>query len=1075
MRWFVYFIYFIVFGCSVSYANNTYSQTTILSVNMKNKTVKEVFSEIEKKSEYVFFFYDEILDTERRVSINLKNQTIDVILDKLFENTNNEYIVSDRQIAISLKPEQITTPLRTQVQGITITGTVIDADGQPLPGAIVQIKGLQQGTATDANGWYTLQVPDGNAMLVYSYIGFTTQEITVGEQLIINVTLSEETRQIEEVVVIGYGRVTKKELTGAVQNIRAEDLLKTNAVNVMSALQTQVPADIGSSFEPGTNASVLIRGRTSITGGNDPMWVVDGIPMQSSNINLNTMDVVSINVLKDASAAAIYGARGANGVIIVTTKQAEVGLSKFSASYSGWGGFEQVTRKPKMMNGEQFTEFKRLAWPWSGRGNTDETIFDNLERESIATGRDTDWFDLVWGGQAFATNHTVTLNASGKNTGTLISFGYLDQSSLIETAGYKRYNLNLNNVIQFSERLKFSTKLMGSYSYNNRYSGAVQFAYQCSPLGTAYEEDGSLKLYPNPGEALITNPLVDVYRNKNEIWTYALIGSAALDWTIWDNLKYNMTVSLDFSTNQNGNYRGTGTYDRKTAPHAASFSNRTTSLTMMDHNLSYDKRFGDIHRIGAMVNFSAEQYTTRAVSVDGTDMYFDGLYYNLSTASSVLGKSTELTEWALLSFLGRVNYSLLDRYLLTASFRRDGTSRLSGDKWSNFPSLQVAWNLSEEPFMENVKELFLDFAKIRVAWGKSGKMTIDPYSTLGRLSTTYYVFGGNGVMGTRPTSIPNPSLQWESTAEKNLGIDITLFKSRLSGSIDIYDKGTDGLIMSRNLPQTSGYSTFQQNIGKTRNRGIELIVNGYPVKTKDFSWNIGFNFYRNKNEIVDLYGDKMDDVGSAWFIGQPVRVWYTFKYIGVWQENEAAEAATYSSQPGFPKFLDVNEDGRIHADNDRVIISQEPNWIGALNTTLVYKGFDFYVNMNTRQGQRASSGQHSAGGGDPGRYNVINDNYWTPDNPTNDAPHPWAVGKYPNFPGDFWIRDVSFVRLANVALGYTLPRTVSQKIGANRVRVYINLTNPYVWTKYNGQDPQATSQGSYPSVTSYQLGLNLNF
>jgi outer membrane receptor protein involved in Fe transport len=397
-----------------------------------------------------------------------------------------------------------------------------------------------------------------------------------------------------------------------------------------------------------------------------------------------------------------------------------------------------------------------------------------------------------------------------------------------------------------------------------------------------------------------------------------------------------------------------------------------------------------------------------------------------------------------------------------------------------YPSASVAWRLSEEPFLGALKEHFLDNLKIRLSWGSTGKMTIDPYSTLGRLSTTYYAWDEKGIMGTIPSVIPNKQLVWEQTKEYNLGIDFNLFKGRLNGTLDLYNKDTDGLILGRNLPPTSGYSSFQQNIGKTRNRGVELMMKGDVIRNKDWIWNVGLTFYKNKNEIIDLYGDKKDDVGSTWFIGQPIRVWYMYKFTGVWQENEVEEAAKYGAKPGYPKFLDVkNPEGgavRINPDEDRIVISKEPNWIASWNTTVSYKEWDLYINMNTRQGQRAGSNVHMAGGGDPGRYNVISEDYWTPENKSNTAPAPWASGRYANFNNsDWWVKDVSFVRLSNVSLGYTLPKKASRSFLSEHAKVYINVTNPYVWSKYRGQDPEITDQGLYPAVTSYQFGINLSF
>jgi len=1101
----------LLLSTSMILAENAYSQKARVSMEMLNTQMEIILNEIENQTDYLFLYNGDNIDVSRYVSVNAKETPVAEVLNNLFDGTGVNFVMEGTHIVLTKKNsrsdekdalleaaskqaniappgnvrkrnEALTRLL--QQQGKRITGTVIDEAGEPVIGATIAEKGTTIGTATNSEGMFTITVTGTNSVLQISYVGYITQEITVGNQSSLYITLLEDVQRLEDVVVIGYGTVKKRDLTGSVTSVRADDILKTNSPTLNVALQTQIPADVKSGWQPGDNPSIEIRGINSITGSNSPLWVVDGIPMQSSSVNINTYDIASVDILQDASATAIYGARGANGVIIITTKRAEAGEQKITASYNGWAGFDQATRKPELMNGKQFEAFKRAAWINSGKASAsspDESFFDAVELASLAAGTDTDWFDLVWGGSAFAMNHNFTLNASGLKTGTTLSLGYLDQSSLIPTAGFKRYNLNFSNEYKFSERLKFKTKILGSYTKNDHYPGAVDFVYQLSPLGTAYDEDGNLKLFSNPGEVLVTNPLMEAENSQNEVWEYGAIGSASMEWRIWDGLKYEISVGADFTTTDNGSYQGSETYARKGGSPSASYTTSTAMTTLLNTALSYEKQFGGIHQIGAMIDYSAEKYFSRGSYISATDMYFDALYYNLESASTILGKSTSLTEWALESYLGRLNYTLMERYLLTFSFRRDGSSRLpEGNKWVQYPSLSVAWRLSEEPFMASLKDSFLDNLKIRLSWGNSGNMTISPYSTLGRLSTTYYAWDETGVMGTIPSSIPNKQLVWEKTAEYNFGLDFNLFKSRLNGTLELYDKNTDGLIMSRNLPQTSGFSSYQQNIGKTRNRGVQLQLKGDIIRNRDIVWNVGFTFYKNKNEIIDLYGDNKDDVGSNWFIGQPVRVWYLYDFVGVWQEDEVELAAKYGAKPGYPKFRDVTNpsDGtiRINPDEDRVVISKEPKWIGSWNTTLTYKNWDLYINMNTRQGQLAASNVHLAGGGDPGRYNVINENYWTPENKSNTDPAPWAAGRYANFgSSDWWLRDVSFVRLSNISLGYTLPKDISKKILSDYAKIYINVTNPYVWSSYKGQDPQVTDPGTYPAVTSYQLGINLNF
>ncbi|MDR1897415.1 MAG: TonB-dependent receptor [Prevotellaceae bacterium] len=990
-------------------------------------------------------------------------------------------------------------------QSGTVTGLVRDDSGAPLQGVSVTVKGTNNGVVSDINGKYVINNVSGDAVLSISFLGFVTEEITVGSQTVINVTLQESTQELDEIVVIGYGAVRKRDLTGSVTSIRSEEIAKVNLPSLNHILKTQMPIDVRpGGLEPGSNPAIEIRGNNVLNSNisnNNPLWVVDGVPMQSSSMVINPYDIVSVDILQDASAAAIYGSRGANGVIIVTTKQAQVGAEKTSVTYNGWAGFDKVTRRPKLMNGEQFTAYKRAAWFNSGnlssigdatlektmQGDYDGQIFDAMQQEAIERGVSTDWYGLVYGGTAFNMNHNLTVSTSGKVTGTVISLGYLTQESLVPYAGYDRYNLNFSNKLKPSKRVEFTTKILGTYSKNDHATGAVDLLYQLTPLASPYDKDGNPQLYVGT-DAFETNPVMEAENSLNEVFEYNIIGSTAMKWNIWDNLNYEVALRADYANSDNGRFDDVMTLDRQgTKPPAARYQKNTILATTFDNILSYNKAFAKIHRIDAMVAFNTENYQNKELMLRTEDMSFDGLYYNMGTASTVLEKGSKLTEWTIMSFMGRVNYSLLDRYLLTATFRRDGSSRLpTGNKWTQYPAFAVSWLLGEEPFMAALKDKFLDNLKLRLSYGNVGKMSIAPYSTLGALGgPNWYAFDNTPVKGYIPNTIPNTNLVWEKTTEYNLGIDFSIYKGRLSGTIDLYDKYTDGLIMPRNLPYTSGFASYQMNIGKINNSGVQVTLRGDIIRNDDFVWNMGITFYKNRNKIVDLYGDKQDDVGSSWFIGQPIRVYYGYDMVGVWQEEEADAAAVYGAQPGWPKLLDVtNEEPdkpAIRATEDRVIIPTDPKWIGSLNTSLAYKGIDLYVNIYTRQGSRGGSSEYQTG--EPGRRNVIQEEFWTPENRSNEHPFAYANGAFKtggpnnseNGLGDYALFDLSYIRLANVSLGYTLPVKFTQKFSVSNARFFMNISNPYVYApKYKGNDPENTGRG-YPMVTAYQFGLNLSF
>ncbi|MDD2299539.1 MAG: TonB-dependent receptor, partial [Fermentimonas sp.] len=1028
--------------------------------------------------------YNNEVNTSEEVSVRAKQKAVSEVLNSILEEKDMNYSMEGNHIIISViekSLEMAETPsanIAQQLQRKTITGTVIDAEGTPVIGVNIVETGTTNGTVTDVDGRFILTV-DNNAIIRVSYIGYLEQDLNTAERNNFNVVLLEDTQALEEVVVIGYGTVRKKDLTGSVTQVNSENLLRSNSPNISNALQGIIPADVSSVWIPGNAPSIEIRGLSSITGSNAPLWVVDGIPMQSTNVSLNPNDVESIDILKDASASAIYGARGSNGVIIVTTKQAQTGETSIKTSYNGWLGYDKVLRSPELMNSERYIWYKRTAWANNGRDSSDEAIFDVDLREGMSKGTDTDWFNEIWGKTTFSTNHNFTVNASGRRMGTRLSLGYLNQKSLIETAGYQRYTVNFNNVFNLSERVKFTTAILGSYSKNDQFHEQVRHAYYLSPLATPRDENGNLKLYPNSGEALITNPISEAINNENTTYQYGLIGNAALEWKIWDELVYKMSIGTDLTSSDTGEYNGSETRNRAEAggEYAAGYRSRTRMSNIFDNVLSYNKVISGLHRLNIMGAYNIETYQAKQVYLRTTDMYFDGLYYNLGSAATILDKNTELTEWGIMSFMGRVNYSLLDRYLFTFTYRHDGSSRLSEDnRWAGFPSLSVAWRLSEEPFFQSIRNNYVDNLKIRLSWGNTGNTNVDAYGTLGTLSKTFYSWGESPAIGTIPSGIPNPDLKWEKLEEYNLGIDFGILKSRVSGSIDFYNRTTRDLILSRNLPATSGYTSVTQNIGSTRNKGVELMLTGKIVRTKDLSWDIGITFLKNKNEILDLYGDKKDDVGSGRFIGHPIRVYYQLDYIGTWQEDETTEAAGYGVKPGYPKYRDVNKDGKISLNDDRYIISREPKWTGGLNTTVKYRSFDFSMQMHTRQGVKAQSNAHSPHHSDPGRYNGFNENWWTPENRSNSAPAPYVSTQYTNFgDSDWFIRDCSFIRLSNISLGYNLPQNFVKKIRFERANIYININNPYVWSKYIGQDPSTPNHENYPATTSFQFGVNFNF
>lgn len=1053
-------------------AGESYSQTKMLTLKMVDAKVEDVLAAIEKQSEFYFFIYSEkVIDADKKVSIDIEGQNIETVLNTLFAGTDVAYAVRDRLVVLST-PEIIgyTNQAVLQQPQRSVSGKITDSGGQPLPGVTVVVKGTTQGTVTNADGNYLLSNVPENATLVFSFVGMRTQEVVVADQTKIDVTMEVDAIGIGEVVAIGYGTVKKSDLTGSVASVESDIITSTVINSPAEALKGRVAGvDVTNSHNPGSAPNILIRGKNSITGENEPLWVVNGIPIIGSNVDLNPNDIETIDILKDASATAIYGSRGSNGVIIVTTKKAKEGV-KFS--YDGYVGVQEVANRLEMLSGPEHAEFRREAYRATNNYTNDEAIFDAVELESIREGRYTDWIGLVLDNTGWIHNHNITANVAGERTNTSASFGYLkNQSVMGSKVNYEKFNFSLISELKVSERFEIGASVLLSNSVKNDYSEAVRSFMILNPLGVPYDEEGNLQLYVTPSETLNTNPLVELENNDFQNKAFRIIGNLNAKVKITNDLSYQAIFGNDLRFARQGVFEGSETRHRGGAAARASYENFNTSSYIFDHILNYSKQIND-HSINLTGVFDLQKYRQESIYLQATDADFDGLWYNLGAAATVSDKNTRLTEWALLSYMGRLNYSYRDKYYITFTSRYDGSSRLSEkNKWSLFPSAALAWRLSNEEFIKND---ILDNLKLRISWGTTGNSSVNPYETLGTLSRVLYNFGETGVYGYVPSGIPNSDLKWEVTTEVNLGVDWGILKNRIGGSIELYNRLTDDLILARTLPITSGYSDITQNIGSVRNKGLEVLLATHPVSRRDFKMNVSFSFSRNINEIVDLYGDQTDDVGNNWFIGHPIDNYYAIKYIGVWQLDEEEVAAAAGAKPGDPKFFSNGEDGTLDLDRDRVIIPAVPSWIGGMNLDMDYKNFDFSAHLYTRQGERRYSETHADISWQGNRAQLQGD-YWTPNNPTNEYPRANSNGYNLLGESDIYIKDVSFVRLANLSLGYNLNKNFLGSV-FDKFRIYVSVQNPYTWTKFDGWDPEeSTLREAHAPMRTYIFGINASF
>ena len=1019
-------------------------------------------------------------------------------------------------------PLRTDPPKASALQERTITGHVTSGDdNNPLPGVNVAVKGTTRGTTTDANGAYRLNIPSGNPILVISSVGFLSQEITIGNRTSIDVKLETDTRALNEVVVVGYGTQRKSQMTGAISQVSAKQLQEMPITSIGQAMQGRVAGvDVSQSgSRPGSVPKILIRGRRSFNAGNDPLYVVDGIPLSAGYEDLNPSDVASMEVLKDATATAIYGARGANGVVLVTTKRGAV-KGKTTVSFDTYAGVSKPLDKIQLFSGPEFAEYVREAYRATNgykdaNGNPVPTGVadaaadakvavlggDPAVAKGLANGTNTDWQDLILK-NGFMQNHSLGVQGGNDRTQFYISGGYFQDKGISEGLDYTRISLRANIDHNVNKWLKVGLSSYTMYSIRNGENlNPYGFTIQQNPLATPYNDDGSIKFSPT-NDALLTNPLSEIVPGAQVDNTkrYRIFNSLYTEFKIMEGLKYRVNFGPDFTLSRWGRFIGAATNARKFGDPQASSRNDFGFNWTLENIVTYNKTFAQNHNFSATLlqsiqrdNF--ERYTTDVQGVPAETQQF----YNLGNAGSVLGVGSTLSQWTINSYMARINYDYNDKYLLTATIRRDGSSRFGENtKYGNFPGVAVGWNISNEPFLKQVS--WIDLLKLRAGWGKVGNQGVAPYQTQGLLTRTAYAWGTTAAFGYRPNTIGNPDLRWETSATANIGLDFSFLRGRIQGSLELYETNTTDLLLSDQLPGSIGFSAVTRNVGQTRNRGIELGFTTVNVNTASgFKWTTDFTFTKNTEAIIALYNGKVDDVGNRWFIGQPLNSYYDYKKVGIWQLSEKEEAAKFypgdKANPlgagvGQVKVQDTNGDGTITAA-DRVLLGSDiPKFSAGFTTRFTYKGFDLSAFLFGRFGNMIVSGFHQNRNQLAGRYQQIKVDYWTPNNPTNEFPRPFSTQEFPQYNGTLIYFDGTFVKLRNINFGYTVPQSIANKLKLESLRLYMSIQQPKIWSeyrsKYNGIDPEATitssgngttsvSENVVPATSVTTIGLNVRF
>lgn len=988
----------------------------------------------------------------------------------------------------------------------TVTGKVTDSNGVPLPGTNVLLTGTTTGVQADMNGNYQIRIEDpATAVLEFSFIGYAKQQVTVGSQSTINIILSEEYVGLNELVVVGYGTVKKKDLTGSVASIKPAEITKTASNNALQSMQGKISGlDITkNSGESGSGIEISLRGTRSVNASNSPLFLVDGIEY-GSTLDINASDIASIEILKDASSTAIYGTRGANGVIIVTTKKGLTGTDgvKSKVTINSYLSFNSPTNLPKLMSVEQdyllMAERQRYnaesgtsAWGTTSLSSYppatvlsqivsapyEKSIYQIYQEGGV------NWFDMILQ-NSVTHNHEISLSGGDAKTSFILSLGYMDENGLLRNDNLKRYNGRVNLDHKILENLTVGTNLQYTYrDWDRRGDNIYSQLIKMHAMAQPYLSDGSILDKPSELVTSHTNPLlneVEGYYTNNTL-DNRLFGSVFFDWEIISGLRFRSVFGVDSQSDRTGTYEDymcTANYQFGRGSSFSATNSQSFDYTF-ENTLNYSLNLASVNEFQFLAGQSAQQnvYESHGVSGIGSfDHYIVNSFYDLSFIPPASRSVTNTyTKNNMLSFFGRINYKLMNKYLLTATLRADGSSVLAeGNKWGYFPSVAAAWVISEESFLQSSD--IINNLKLRVSWGKAGNAAIDPYKTLTLLGQEKipYTFGSILVQGQVPSNLGNSGLTWETTTTYDVGLDITMLKERLTATVDFYYSQTSDLLLYKGLPASSVYPQVIENVGETENKGIEAAINLRVIDSRDFSWITDLTFSMNRDKIVSLASGEEQDVSKpdeALVVGEPVRAFYNFEADGCWSINEADAALTFGKVPGDIKIVDQNGDGIIN-EFDKILYNKSPKFIAGWNNTLSYKGVSLSALMYTRVGQWIRYDYNLA-------YKPTEQDgspaidFWTPENQDAKFPRPGIVSQ--NDMPAVGFENASFFKIREVTLSYTLPGSIVSKAGVSNFRVYGSLQNYFTFSNLDNYDSERGGAISNPLAKQVVFGINLEF
>lgn len=972
----------------------------------------------------------------------------------------------------------------------TISGTVSDSAG-PLPGANVFVKGTTLGVSTNFDGEFVIENVTSQDILVFSYIGFLKQEVTVENQTLINVILQEDAESLDEVIVVGYGTQKKSNVVGSVSSVAVEEAAAIPTTNVSEMLRGRaagVQVNLGDA-RPGGDSNIVIRGNVSVApNGNSPLIIVDGLPFDSLN-DVSPDDIANIEILKDAASTAIYGSRASNGVILVTTKTGKVG--KVTIDYHGYTTIQSITTNFNQYDGQQFIDLKREANRnrFTGAYLRDENIFTPFELEAIENRQFVNWEDRVLN-DAVIQSHALSFSSGSERTKIFSSVNYFTQEGIIPNSGFDRGTFKLNIEQKLTDKLLFRGIINYQNANQDRETGGLNFT-NITPLARPFDDEGELlKFYLGPSDIAV-NPLWDQRESRDE--TKINLTDVNL------NVVYNFTPGLSYTLNTFLRNRNTNRGLYRTSLHSGGdegvdgfglLSNRLFKQVLIENILNYTPKTSEDHSLNFTAVQAFDEQRTEFTQIDKSGFANDALGFN-GNATVLLNNIRDVSQRRLLSFLGRVRYGYLDRYLLEATARADGASVFAeNNKWGFFPAASIAWKIHNEPFMQNIESV--NEMKLRISYGATGNQGINSLESLGRADDQPYFFGDQTIAGATASSrLPNPNLNWETTTTLNTGLDFRLFNNFFQGTVEYYKANTTDLLLDRAIAGTTGFNVTRFNVGELQNQGIEASLTSNIIRKDNLRWSLGLIFSRNRNKVLSLTGeldengdpiDITDTEGRRLSVGQSVNNIWLPKYDGIYQEgDDIAGSGNPLAQPGDVRVVDQDGNGQIDS-RDNVFTNTDPDWYGSITNTLTYKNFDLFMDIYIVQNATRLNTVLANGELWKGALNGIRTKYYTPEFPSTEYPRPKPDTHLHLFP--FAVRDASYVRLRTLTLGYNLPKKTFSKIGLQRAKVYLTGTNLFTFTDFRGYSPEQNPtndsefdgvETAFPETRNVTLGVKLGF